>query len=356
MPISPCTIDPIIHHVLKLIGYDSFLCPDHPVFEALTADGWHDPLCFFLMSAADVARLSYTDKSSYPFTKCVLPDEDQHALMIPDAYLRYYHKTHGAWLNDSDWLKVTGADVLWANVSPEYGRILRKRTSCGVSPLLTRNYVLGLLPFDGDVTCCAQDVIDALDHGGYLELVDIFALTSDEVDNHLSFLDKPTCPPYRIQVPSYAKDLLLTLGAYQRYYKLEFGYFLDDIDWLSMDKDTLDRFGRSSTCRRFVLGARSWDAVSPAAIPSFDSWDSKRTVRGFLGIPVHDSTMYPGKSTSFRPPNIVLRSPSASNCVSLVERVSKWSSSHMMESVSPFSSEGVSETTVSKLQRQDYQR
>jgi hypothetical protein len=99
--------DKVYDHVLRLLGFDSLMYPDHPVIEALQHGCYTDFTSVFSLRRADVESLTYLDMSVQPPVRKLLPRADQTRLLVPQGYRNYFETRNKRPIDPTDWICTT---------------------------------------------------------------------------------------------------------------------------------------------------------------------------------------------------------------------------------------------------------
>ena len=117
---SPSQPLAVYDHVLRLLGFDQLMFPDHPVIEALQHGGYTDFPSLFMLRRADVESLTYIDTDVQPPVRTPLPLGNQTRLLVPQGYRNYFETTNKRSLNPSDWMCITVDDIRTYMMSSEF--------------------------------------------------------------------------------------------------------------------------------------------------------------------------------------------------------------------------------------------
>jgi hypothetical protein len=108
----------VYDHVLRLLGFDQLMFPDHPVIEAIQHGGYTDFPSLFMLRRADVESLTYFDTDVQPPIRKPLPLGNQTRLLVPQGYRNYFETTNA--LEPSDWICITVDDIKTYMMSSEF--------------------------------------------------------------------------------------------------------------------------------------------------------------------------------------------------------------------------------------------
>jgi hypothetical protein len=112
--------DKVYDHVLRLLGFDQLMFPDHPVIEALQHGGYTDFPSLFMLRRADVESPTYFDTDVQPPIRKPLPLGIQTRLLVPQGYRNYVETTNKRSLEPSDWMCITVDDIKTYMMSSEF--------------------------------------------------------------------------------------------------------------------------------------------------------------------------------------------------------------------------------------------
>ena len=112
--------DKVYDHVLRLLGFDSLMYPDHPVIEALQHGCYTDFTSVFSLRRSDVESLTYLDTSVQPPVRKLLPKCFQIRLLVPQGYRNHFETTNKRPIDQTDWMCATVEDIKVYMMSTEF--------------------------------------------------------------------------------------------------------------------------------------------------------------------------------------------------------------------------------------------